>query len=83
MIKRKLKPGAQVVYIGVMRPYFGVVERVYHTLYGIQVEIELEDEPDLTVELSRHLVPKAAYKIRSWDGYTILPYEWEIEPCTW
>ena len=78
MIKRKLKPGAHVVYVGIMRPYFGVVRTVHATFYGVQVQIELGDEPDLIVALNRFLVPKAAYKTRSFDGYTIMPYEWEV-----
>jgi hypothetical protein len=77
-IKRKLKPGAHVVYVGIMRPYFGVIKNLTKTSYGIQVQIELGDEPDLIVALCRHLVPKAAYKTRSFDGYTLMPYEWEI-----
>ena len=78
LIKRKLKRGTLAIYVGVARPWVGKVKAVHNTFDGVQVELDLGDGKHGWFPLDRHLVPKAAYKTRSWDGYTILPYEWVL-----
>lgn len=81
MTAAKLQPGARAVFIGLDRPRKGTITAIgflEDDFLGDQttVTMQLTDGTEDTFLLSRLLVPAKAYRARSWDGWTVYPYEW-------
>lgn len=82
MIRAKLEIGAQAVFVGLARAYRGTIIGIGYTgdILGPRTGIilELRDGGECEVALDDWLVPAEAFKMTSWDGWTVRPYTWEI-----
>jgi hypothetical protein len=76
MVTAKLRRGSAAVHIGSQGPTRGTIAAVQVQGDLTWVTLRVGPGKEVTYQLDRWLVPARAYRQRSWEGWTVLPYAW-------